>query len=299
MSVWAAWMLQGRSRCILIVATTGLLGLFPHLWPFAVFSCAAVTLVALRNRLTEIAAILIPAFGLCAVFLWATVRSPEIALQPLLFWILAALAAIVLRRSSNLALAMLVPMFTGLLAVGFVYATIDQPAEYWKKVIIQGWELLGQDPDMPGFMELAAQRAQWMTGMVGVSATVGMSVCLFLGRWWQASLYNPQGFGREFRNLRFGRAISVLIAGLYVLFLWQGSELLLSVLCVLASVYAFQGLALAHAFARAKALNVLAITFFYVILVFSVYAKLLLPVVGIVDAWVDARRRWLDGASVV
>jgi uncharacterized protein YybS (DUF2232 family) len=62
-------------------------------------------------------------------------------------------------------------------------------------------------------------------------------------------------------------------------------------------LYWFQGLALMHAFARARALNVLAITLFYVILFLSVYAKLFLSVLGMVDAWVDGRRRWLGGAS--
>jgi hypothetical protein len=217
----------------------------------------------------------------------------------LLFWVLAATAAIVLRRSSNLALAMLVPVSAGLLVVVFIYTAFADPVAVWKEGLAQSTQVLGLKPDMPGFAEVIAHRARLMTGIVAAAAMVGMSLCLFLGRWWQAALYNPQGFGREFRNLRFGRAISVLIAGLYALFLWQGSELVLAVLCVLASGYAFQGLALAHAFARVRALNVLAMTIFYVILVFSIYAKLLLPVVGMVDAWVDARKRWLGGASSV
>jgi hypothetical protein len=297
MNIWAAWLLQGRSRSILIVTATGLLSLV--ILPFAVISGGVVTLVALRNRLMEIAAVLVPACGLCAVFLWATIDKPEIALQLLLFWALAALAAIVLRRSSNLALAMLVPVVAGLLVVAFIYTAFADPVTVWKEVLVQSAQVLGLKPDMPGFAEVVADRARLMTGIIAAAAMVGMSLCLFLGRWWQAALYNPQGFGHEFRNLRFGRAITVVIVGLYALYLWKGSELLLAVLCVLVSMYAFQGLALAHAFARVRALNVLAITIFYIILLFSVYAKLLLSVLGMVDAWVDGRRRWLSDTSSV
>lgn len=297
MSIWAAWILQGRSRSVLIISATGLLSLV--ILPFALLSAGAVTLVALRNRLPEIAGVLVTACAICAVFLWATVGRPEIALQLLLFWTLAALAAVLLRHSSNLALAMLVPMLAGLTVVAFIYMVFPAPVEFWKEVLVQSGQALGLEPDMPGFAEVVAQRARLMTGIVAAAVMAGMSASLLLGRWWQSSLYNPGGFGREFRNLRFGRTISLLIAGLYALYLWYDSELLLSVLCVLAAMYAFQGLAVMHAFARARALNVLAITLLYAILLVSVYAKLLLSILGMVDAWVDGRRRWLGDASSV
>jgi hypothetical protein len=295
--MWAAWILQGRSRSVLITSATGLLGLV--ILPFAVISGAVVTLVALRNRLPEIAAVLLVACGICAVFLWITLDRPVIALQLLLLWSLSALAAIILRKSSNLALAMLVPMGAGLAVIAFIFATFPEPADFWKEVLLQSGQALGLEPDTPGFAEVVAHRARLMTGMVAAAVMVGMSSCLMLGRWWQASLYDAGGFGREFRNLRFGRMISLVIVGVYALFMWNGSELLASVLCVLAAMYAFQGLALAHAFASARALSGLALAGFYVILLVSIYAKLLLSVLGMVDAWVDARRRWLGSESSV
>ncbi|HEX5057215.1 MAG TPA: hypothetical protein VFX02_12055 [Gammaproteobacteria bacterium] len=295
MSVWAAWILHGRSRSVLFISATGLLSQL--ILPFGLLSGGAITLVALRNRFPEIAGVLVAACGICAVFLWAAVGKAGFALQLLLFWVLAALAGILLRRSSNLALAMLVPALAGLSVVAFIYTAFPEPVDLWKQVLVQSGQILGLEPDMPGFTEVVAQRARLMTGLVAAAVMVGMSACLLLGRWWQSSLYNPGAFGREFRNLRFGRAITLVNVGLYALFLWSGSELVLSVLCVLAAMYALQGLSLAHAFARARALNILAVTIFYVILLLSVYAKLLLSILGMVDAWVDGRRRWLGGAS--
>lgn len=295
MSIWATWILQGRSRSILIISATGLLSLI--ILPFALISGAAVTLVALRNRLPEIAGVLVAACGICALFLWAAAGRPGIALQLLIFWALAALAAVVLRRSANLALAMLVPMLAGLSVIAFIYTAVSEPVELWKDVLVQSGQVLGLEPDVPGFAEIVAHRARLMTGLVAAAVMAGMSACLFLGRWWQSSLYNPGGFGREFRSLRFGRAMSLPVVALFALTLWNGSELLLAVLCVLAAMYALQGLALAHAFAKARALGTPAIAVFYAILVLSVYAKLLLSILGMVDAWVDGRRRWLDASS--
>jgi hypothetical protein len=294
-SVWAGWILRGPSRSVLIIGATGLLSLV--ILPFAVISGGAVTLVALRNRLTETAAVLGMAGGVCAGFLWGVLDRPWLALPLLLFWVLAALSAVVLRCSSNLALAMLVPLLAGLAVIAFIYTAFPEPVELWKEVLVQSGQAWGLEPGRPGFAEIVADRARWMTGMVAAAAMIVMSACLFLGRWWQASLYHPGGFGPEFRGLRFGRGITLLVATLYALYLWSGSEPVLSVLCVLTALYGFQGLALMHAFARARALNVLAITLFYVILFLSVYAKLFLSVLGMVDAWVDGRRRWLGGAS--
>jgi hypothetical protein len=294
-SIWAAWILQGRSRSILIISATGLLSLI--VWPFALISGAAVTLVALRNRLPEIAGVLVTACVVCAMFLWVAVSRPDIALQLLAFWGLAALAAVVLRRSGSLAMAMMVPALAGLSVIAFIYAAVPEPVELWKDVLVQSGQVLGLEPDTPGFSDIVARRARLMTGIVAAAVMACMSGCLFLGRWWQSSLYNPGAFGREFRNLSFGRALSLLAVVLYALSQWNGSELLLAVLCVLAALYAFQGLALAHAFAKARSLNTLPVAGFYIILVFSVYAKLLLSVLGMVDAWVDGRRRWFSGAS--
>ncbi|HEY3487774.1 MAG TPA: DUF2232 domain-containing protein [Gammaproteobacteria bacterium] len=297
MSIWAAWVLQGRARSILIVSATGLLSLI--ILPVALISGAVVTLIALRNRLEEIAAVLFAASALCTVFLWAVLGRAELALQLPVFWILAAAGGVVLRRSSNMALALLVPVCAGLLIVGLIYMMYAEPVELWKEVLVQSGQVLGLDPDAAGFSDIVTQRARLMTGMVAAAVMAGMSSCLLLGRWWQASLYNPGEFGREFRSLRCGRGITLLIVGLYALCLWNGSELLLSVLCVLAALYGFQGLALVHTFAKARTMNFMAITIFYVVVLLSIYAKLFLSVLGMVDAWVDSRRRWLGGASSV
>ena len=44
--------------------------------------------------------------------------------------------------------------------------------------------------------------SRWMTGAFAASLYVQFLLALLLGRWWQAVLYNPGGFGAEFRGLR-------------------------------------------------------------------------------------------------
>ena len=50
---------------------------------------------------------------------------------------------------------------------------------------------------------------------------VSTILCLFVSRWWQAMLYNPGGFGEEFRQLRLdvraaGLSIIAFIVALYL-----------------------------------------------------------------------------------
>jgi len=50
---------------------------------------------------------------------------------------------------------------------------------------------------------------------------VSTILCLFVSRWWQAMLYNPGGFGEEFRQLRLdvraaGLSIMAFVVALYL-----------------------------------------------------------------------------------
>ena len=50
-----------------------------------------------------------------------------------------------------------------------------------------------------------------LTGVMASSLQVTCLLCLMLARYWQASLYNPGGFGREFRSLRLAPAVAVIL----------------------------------------------------------------------------------------
>ena len=56
---------------------------------------------------------------------------------------------------------------------------------------------------------LPRPEAGQIAGMLGAGTAAMMSVlCLLLARYWQAALYNPGGFGEEFRALQYSPPVS-------------------------------------------------------------------------------------------
>jgi hypothetical protein len=244
----ASWILRGRLQAVLAISATGLLGL--PILPFRAFSGASVALVALRNSLVETLTVLGLSAGVCAIFLLTVLDRKDLALQSLLelvfTWSMIACSAAVLRKTANLALALPVIAVGAMVVIGWIYLNSDDPVGMWREVLLRVWQDLGIKLEPAQLQQQAQVRAPLMTGVVAAAFLYSLSACLFIGRWWQAMLYNPGGFGREFRNLRFGRAATLLVAGICLLAWGLGSEFWLSVALVLSAVYALQGLAVVH-----------------------------------------------------
>lgn len=291
MSVLAGWILKGRSQAVLTISTAGLLGLV--IPPIGLFSGAAAALVALRNSVAETLTVLLLCAGVCVLFLWAALGKPQYILELLFGWAFISGGAVVLRQSGNLALALLMPATGALVVVFIMFTVLDDPAAYWRDVLI----LLGQKFEVSMTAEELTRAAEtWSRFATGLFASLFLGVmvaCLLLGRWWQSVLYNPGGFGREFRNLRFGRALTVAVAALWALAEWRQSGVLLSIGLVLAALYALQGLAVVHAFAQLRKIHIGWLIGFYSLLVL-LPVKWLLSLGGMMDAWVDSRKRWLQ-----
>jgi hypothetical protein len=127
---------------------------------------------------------------------------------------------------------------------------------------------------------VAALILQWLLG-------------LLLGRWWQALLYNPGGFGEEFRGLRLHRGLG--IAGLVLVGLvgfTKGPGLVADLLVVLFPLYLLQGLAVVHALHHwRKAHGAWLVALYLALIFFLPHAAILLACIGLSDIWVDIRGR--------
>ena len=119
---------------------------------------------------------------------------------------------------------------------------------------------------------------------------------LLIARWWQAEIYNPKGFGEEFRRLFVPRPILyiALMLALGVEFLadhqflggFIGDAFVLIVL-----LFTFQGLALAHYRVHIASLSGGWLTGLYVfLLLLPQFAAPVLAAVGIADLSADFRR---------
>lgn len=300
MKALAQFIMRGYAQAALVAATSALLSLL--LPVFGLVSGAVVGLFTLRRGVRE-GALLGGLATLGVGFLGAlALGSPWPALGTLLIlwlpvWGLAAL----LRVSRSLPLTALAAGLTGVLIVILIHALVADPVAGWLKLMTPFREVLERD----GVVEPQATEAlfgaiaRWMTGAFAAALVFQWLLGLFLGRWWQALLYNPGGFGAEFRELRLPRVLGVAgLVLLAVIGLFPGPGLVPDLVIVLMPLYFLQGLAVVHHLHRARGLHPGWLFGLYVLLVVLLpHAELLVACVGLVDIWADFRSRWARGPS--
>ena len=130
-----------------------------------------------------------------------------------------------------------------------------------------------------------------LTGLIAALMQVVSVLSLMLGRYWQALLYNPGGFGREFRSIRIPAGPAMLLLACMVVGPNFGPQMaLLAPICSVPLVFA--GLALIHGLVAQKRLARFWLVGLYVtLLLFMQLIYPLLVVLAIVDGLIDFRGR--------
>jgi hypothetical protein len=228
--------------------------------------------------------------------------SPWPALGTLLvLWLPVWALAALLRLSRSLSLTVAAAGLSGAVIVIAFHALVTDPAAGWLELMTPFREVLVRDGvvEPPAAEALFAAIARWMTGAFAAALVLQWVLGLFLGRWWQALLYNPGGFGQEFRDLRLPRVLGigglVLIA---LIGLVRGPGLIPDILIVLLPLYLLQGLAVIHQIHGSRRLHPGWLFGLYALLVvFMPHAELLVACLGLVDIWADFRTRLARGAG--
>ena len=281
MRALADFIMRGRTQAILVVAGGALLPML--FW----LSAAAGSLVLLRRGLNDALSILVwallPAIG------WWWFGEPRTLLV-----LLGALGlALVLRTSTSWVKVLLASVPVGVvfgLVLGNLFAEqIQAVASELQKLMPQligsGWEQLSAEEQG----QLLGLMVPVLTGLMASLLQIVTLLCLVLGRYWQAALYNPGGFGEEFRTLRMPALLALLlVAGMLL-----GPSLGLPMLAPLCSVpLVFAGVALVHGLVAAGRLGRFWLVGLYVTLVlFMQLIYPLLVVIAIVDSLFDFRGR--------
>jgi hypothetical protein len=278
----ASFAMTGRYRAlVLAIASSGSL-------LFAWVGAAVVALVTLRKGGKD-------GFWL---LLWASLPALVITRitgdsSVLVLLLGTALLAQALRASASLVLAALlssvVAVLTGLGLLAFGQVLLTELSELFvqffaaleRQTLEAGGESLGLTP--PTLGQLA--------GMMGTANGLLSFLCLALARYWQAALYNPGGFGSEFRDLRlpppivWGLALMALAtASLGLAYRSWGAAMLLPLTVA--------GFALLHARAHYRGQGSFWISGVYIAWVVFDAAKLGLVALVLADALMNFRGRW-------
>ncbi|MFT6791873.1 MAG: hypothetical protein ACJA04_001086 [Cellvibrionaceae bacterium] len=130
-----------------------------------------------------------------------------------------------------------------------------------------------------------------VTGLLGMSVLLNGLVGLLLARWLQSLLYNPGGFGSEFRQLRLGLVPSslFLLGFLYCVsqgsnyFFWYGVFAIPLILVAVSTVH--------FMVVRRRMSNIYLLVLYVAMIVFSPIL-LMLVILGYLDSWLNIRDRY-------
>ena len=292
----ARFILKGYSQAALVAATMAMLGLL--LPPMAWLSGAAVALVTLVNGhrygllVTAIAAIA------TAVFAGLLLSHSEIALYyVLLVWLPVVMVAVVLRQTVSLVLSLQLIAGVSLLGIMILYMFFPDFGEFWRSSLnMMADELIATSDgtvDREQLQQVIDQILRILPGFFASSFMIGTLLSLYLARWWQAVIYNPGGFGKEFRALDLGRVSALIALAIAVVASFVNLDIFNAMLLVVLALYLNQGIAVLHAVFAGKQLSAVWLFLVYLLMFFVPYTVVLLALAGLADTWIDFRRRLL------
>lgn len=290
----ASFIMRGRSQAALVAAVFAILSL---LFPLTgMLSSATLALATLRQGPVE--GLLVGLFaGLASgLFAFAALGSPLPALGfALALWLPVWALAAMLRNSGSPALAVTTAGLMGLAILIGLRVGVADPTVYWAELlepVRQGLIEGGILTDAEG-QALILEVARWMTGAFAATFYFQALLALFLGRWWQSLLYNPGGFGAEFRDLRLGKGLGVLGMALMAFILVKGENPWAADLLILITpLFLLQGLALIHWLVKAMQANRGWLIGLYALFLLALpHAEVLTAGLGLADIWVNVRAK--------
>ncbi|MFJ2366862.1 hypothetical protein ACIPIN_24715 [Pseudomonas sp. NPDC087697] len=280
----AEFIMRGRMQATLAVAGCAALPLLYWL------GAAAGSLVLLRRGLKDALGVL--ALGMLPALIWWLYSDDPRALMVLLG---SSSLALVLRASESWNRVLLVSIAMGLVFAGVLGAVyrphIEILAQELVKILPLALGDLYQQLSVEERARLASLIAPVLTGLIAALLQIVSVLSLIVGRYWQALLYNPGGFGREFRAIRIPLGLAMLLLACMLLGPNFGPQMaMLTPLCSVPLLFA--GLALIHGLAAEKRLAKFWLVGLYVtLLLFMQLIYPLLVVLAIVDSLIDFRGR--------
>jgi hypothetical protein len=300
MKALAGFIVSGRFQAILSASLCGMLAFL--LPPFSTLTnylgAAVVSLVTLRIGVSQGLLVLVAATAVTMLFYQVTgVPAATIAVTVLLLWVPCWLISVVLRQTVSLAGAMLAAAALGVVALVLIYAVMGDPAPWWYEHLVlirSALEEAGLFPQGVSVDALLQELSRLMTGVIVASLALGAVCSLLVGRWWQALLVNPGGLQSEFCSLRFPQSTGLMVLGLMIfsqLARGAASDLAAQGVLVMLVPYLFAGLAVLHGLVARHGRGKGWLIAVYALLGIIPQAALLMAGLGLVDTWIDFRRR--------
>lgn len=290
----AAYVVKGRMQAMLVVVVSALLSLM--LPPLSYLSGAAVALVTLRMGMQQGLLLILGAVVAVGLFGQLLLQNPLAGVVfALALWLPVWGLALSLKRTASPERSLVLATLFGMMTLLAFHLGTEDTVQWWNSLLQDALQQtlaeLG-DAERSQLLQNLEVIASLMTGFSAAALSASLIGCLMLGRWWQAVLYNPGGFGEEFRRIALGRRLTLLAMLLLGGLLLGGSEKLFQdTFIVLLVPFAIQGIAVMHALVKQRNAHSGWLAALYVLL-FIATAQMLfvLALAGAVDNWFDFRK---------
>lgn len=298
MQAIAAFVLRGRNQAILSIIGFATLALF--FTPFGLFSAASIGLVTLVHGAKQGITITLIASVFMLVISSFTGQMMLGVEYVVFYWLPVWFLAQLLAKDYSLSLVVMAASIIGMVVAIILAALYVSYESEWNKFILDNllpaFEKAKVDMSQEEIKVLLLSVGRWLVHFGAAYWVLSMCASLYIARWWQSLLYHPGGFGEEFRQLRFGIIFAVVGLVLIALALIVKSGLLGQIFIGMASVVAvlfmFQGLAIAHYVAAVRKLKGVWLYMLYVMMmVLMPYELFLIALVGLSDNWANYRMR--------
>ncbi|MGZ8190216.1 MAG: hypothetical protein ACXWTS_03195 [Methylococcaceae bacterium] len=294
MNFLAAYIMRGRMQAMIVASSLALLSLIMP--PVSIVSSATVALVTLRLGAFEGLYVLVcsgVAAGLLGLFILGNYQFA--LLYVMVLWLPVWLISIVLREGRHLSLAIEIAVLIGVISVVGSYLYNPELAVTWKNILSQMIQVAPTKAPVEEIQHSVDVMSHYMTGAVAAGSVFSLLFGLFLGRWWQANLYNPGGFRQEFLSLSTQPRLAMGTIAIAVTALVSSgilSEVCWNITILLFVLYTFIGTAVLHSLIAATKLARYAVPMLYVTMFLIPHAMLPVSLVGLGDAWLNLRKKY-------
>ena len=277
MRALAEFVMRGRTQAMLVTVISA--GTVMFYWVGA----AVLALVTLRHGIKE---------GFL-LLLWSSLPASAVAwyggeIAPLVVLASCWLAATVLRQLVSWPLALIAAAACSMAVSGLVYSLQPEWLLLVHKAFIAALESFSSQ--LPPDAKMPVVEVVTVAGAMGLFQVVVAVLCLILGRYWQASLFNPGGLRKELYAVRFPPrlAIAVLVVAMLCA---SGGPAMLPWAYLAAVPLLVAGLCLVHAVVASKNMGGLALAFVYGLLLLVNPVKDVIILAAFLDSWLNFRRR--------
>ena len=172
----------------------------------------------------------------------------------MLIWLAVILLATLLGSTVSWSKTLTVLLAVSVGAVLLFHMNVSDPVAFWQNQplwmqfveVVKNVQMMPEEMSSSEQQKLLDNAASILSGSIAGTVSVLLILSLLIARHWQAMLYNPGGFGAEWRELQLGKPAALLMIAVITLALFSQQMTAINMVFAGLTVFLFQGIALVH-----------------------------------------------------